>query len=287
MTISLSSSAMLVDLSISVWTARKKDKDTQAEVVKDKNALSGRAASVHKHLLADAEPLLAVGRFASDCRSWLYHNTLPWSDNGARLLPTKNFFTFKTELTQREAHFWSLVTVFEREYPALVTSMAMQLGDLFKRDEYPAASTIASKFGFYPQFSPVPEAGDFRVDVPSDALAALRSEYAAVAEQRVEQAMRDAWNRLHDVVKHMYDKLQPPKEGDKTKRIHATMLTNAGELCAVLTSLNISNDPKLEEARRQLESIVTRLDTDSLRESPELRESTRTQLESVLDKFSF
>ena len=286
MTISLSSSAMLVDLSISVWTARKKDKGTEAEVVTNKKALSSKAASVHKHLLADAEPLAVIGRFASDCRSWLYLNTLPWSDNGARLLPTKNFFTFKQELARREAHFWSLVSVFEREYPALVTSMALQLGDLFKRDEYPAAESIASKFGFYPQFSPVPEAGDFRVDIPSDALDALRKEYGTLADQRLEAAMKDAWNRLHDVVKHMYDKLQPVKEGEPTKRIHETMLTNAGELCSVLTALNIANDPKLEEARRQLESIVGRLDTKSLREVPELRESTRTQLAGVLDKFA-
>lgn len=288
MTVNISTSAMLVELNISVWTGRKKDKETEAEVVKGKNAKSSKAASVHKHLLADAEPLMAVARFASDCRSWLYHNTLPWSDSGARLLPTKNFFTFKEELSRREAHFWALVSVFEREYSALVTSMALQLGDLFKRDEYPKASDIASKFGFRPQFSPVPEAGDFRVDVAADALADLRKQYASEAERRVEQAVRDAWNRLHDTVKHMYDKLTPAADPNApTKRIHETMLANAGELCGVLSALNITNDPVLEDARRKLESIVLRIDTKSLRESPELRESTRKQLESVLDKFSF
>lgn len=285
--ISLATSAMLVELNISVWTARKKDKNTQAEVIKDKSAASSKAASVHKHLMADAEPLMAISRFAADCRSWLYHNTLPWSDNGARLLPTKNFFTFKQEMTARETHFWQLVGVFEREYSTLVTSMALQLGTLFKRDEYPAVSTIAAKFGFYPQFSPVPEAGDFRVDIASDALAMLKNQYAAAAERRVEAAMQDAWNRLHDTVKHMYDKVQPAKDGEPTKRIHETMLANAGELCAVLTSLNITGDPKLEEARRKLEAIVSRTDTKSLREVPEQREAVRKQLDDILDKFAF
>lgn len=286
--VNISTAAMLVELNISVWTARKKDKDTEAEVVKDKKAKSSKAASVHKHLLADAEPLMAIGRFASDCRSWLYHNTLPWSDTGARLLPTKNFFTFKEELTRREAHFWVLVGAFEREYSALVTSMALQLGDLFKRSEYPKAEEITSKFGFRPQFSPVPEAGDFRIDVAADALADLRKQYAAEADRRVEQAMRDAWDRLHDTVKHMYDKMVPPADPDApTKRIHETMLTNAGELCGVLGALNITNDPALEEARRKLHAIIQRVDTKSLRESPELRESTRKQLESVLNKFAF
>ena len=77
---------------------------------------------------------------------------------------------FKQEMSKREAHFWALVSAFERDYPILITSMALQLGTLFKRDEYPDPRTITSKFGFRPQFSPVPEAGDFRVDVAADAL---------------------------------------------------------------------------------------------------------------------
>jgi len=281
----IASSAMLVDLRISVWTARKLDRDTQAEVVRDKQAKSARAASVHKHLLADAEQLKVIERFASECRAWLYMSTLPWSDNGSRLLPTAAFFTFKEELNRRETHFWSLVRNFEREYPTLITAMAMQLGSLFKRTDYPDPRTIVDKFGFSPTFSPVPEAGDFRVDVPSDALKELKDKYAKEADQRVETAMRDAWDRLHTCIRHMHDKLVAPKEGEPTKRIHTTMIANAAELCAVLTTLNITGDPKLEEARRNLENIVMRTDTQSLREVPEQRESTRKQLAEILDKF--
>lgn len=285
MTKSISTSAMLVDLRISVWTARRKDKNTEAQIIHDSNARSNKAASVHKHLLADAEPLMAVGRWSSDCRAWLYLNTLPWSDNGARLLPTAQFFSFKQEMTQREQHFWQLVHTFEREYPVLITSMALQLGSLFNRNEYPDPSTIATKFGFYPQFSPVPEANDFRLDVPADALRELQANYAAASDARVEAAMRDAWQRLHDTIVHMKDKLEPSEDG-KTKRIHATLLTNAGELCSVLTALNITGDPRLEEARRALEGVVERTDTVSLRESPEMRASVKAQVDSILDKFS-
>jgi len=286
MTTSISSAAMLVDLRISVWTARKKAKDEEAQLIQDSNARSAKAASVHKHLLADAEPLMAVGRWASDCRQWLYLHTLPWSDNGARLLPTAQFFTFKTEVTQRETHFWQLVHAFEQQYPVLITSMALQLGSLFKRSEYPDPRDIVSKFGFYPTFSPVPEAGDFRVDIPSDALKELKANYSAEADRRVELAMKDAWDRLHATIVHMREKLEPSTDG-KTKRIHATMLGNAGELCSVLTALNITGDPKLEEARRKLEGIVDRTDTESLRDSEDLRASVKKQLDDLNDKFNF
>ena len=283
---SISDKAMLVDLRISVWTARKKDKNTEAKVVKDNNALSAKAASVNKHLMADAEALAAVGRFAGECRQWLYLNTLPWSDSGARLLPTSGFFTFKTELTKREQNFWQLVTNFEREYPALITQMALQLGSLFNRNEYPAPDVIHEKFGFAPEFSPVPDAGDFRVSVSADALDELRAEYEAASQRKLEKAIKTAWETLHETAEHMVDKLQPVKEGEPTKRIHETMLTNALQVCKALKHLNITNDAALEDARRNLERIVEAVDTKSLREVPELRETVRSQLSVVLDKFS-
>lgn len=283
----IATSALLVELNISVWTARRKDKSTEAEIIGSKNAKSSKAASVHKHLLADAAPLMDIQRFATECRTWMYFNTLPWSDGGARLLPTKNFFTFKQELNAREAHFWVLVKKFETEYPVLITAMALQLGQLFKREEYPDPLTIASKFGFNPQFSPVPVAGDFRVDIAQDALEQLKSEFTTMADRRIEDAMREAWERLHTTIRHMHDKLTAPEDPNApTKRIHETMLSNAGQLCAALTALNVTNDPKLEEARRKLETIISRTDTKSLREVPEQRDSVRKQLGDIMDKFN-
>ena len=286
MTKSISSAAMLVNLRISVWTARKKDKETEAHIVRDAGARSDRALSAHKNLLADAAPLVAINKFASDCRQWFYFNTLAWDDDGRRLLPTATFFTVKQEAADRDRHFWQLVHTFEQEYPALISAAALQLGSLFKRSEYPDHRTIVDKFSFNLTFSPVPEVGDFRVDVPADALKELRSSYESEANARVESAMKDAWDRLHTTIVHMQEKLTPSEDG-KTKRIHETMLTNAGELCAVLSALNITGDPKLEEARRKLEAIVERTDTVSLREVPDMRESVKKQLAEISDKFDF
>ncbi len=45
--------AMLVDLQISIYSGRKQDKRTQAEVTLSKGANSKKAASVYKSLFAD------------------------------------------------------------------------------------------------------------------------------------------------------------------------------------------------------------------------------------------
>ena len=59
----ISSSAMLVDLSLSVWTGRKLDKSVSAEVDVSKNT-KGRAGNYHKNLLAGSEKLAEIGKLS-------------------------------------------------------------------------------------------------------------------------------------------------------------------------------------------------------------------------------
>ena len=55
----ISSSSMLVELSISVWTGRRLDKRASSEVVASNHANVG-VASVNKKLLGDCEELVAI-----------------------------------------------------------------------------------------------------------------------------------------------------------------------------------------------------------------------------------
>ena len=50
---------MLVELSISTWTARKKDKQASEDVTRSNGADSG-AASVNKNLLSGCDELTAI-----------------------------------------------------------------------------------------------------------------------------------------------------------------------------------------------------------------------------------
>ena len=52
--------AMLVDLQISLYSGRKQDKATQAEVTQSKSAKSSKAASVYKSLFAECAELDAI-----------------------------------------------------------------------------------------------------------------------------------------------------------------------------------------------------------------------------------
>ena len=87
---SISSGAMLVELSISTWTGRKLDKRASQDVVQANGADTG-TANVHKKLLGDCQELVAVQKFGANSRNIHYSSTMPWSDVGWRMLTTKAF----------------------------------------------------------------------------------------------------------------------------------------------------------------------------------------------------
>lgn len=287
----IGSNAMLVELNIPLWTARKMDKKVSEEVDVTKGTRA-RGGNYNKNLLAGSDKLERIGKIAGAARTWHYENTLPWTDKGARLLPMKSFFDYKKTLNNFEVQFTQAVNEFCIEYPQLVSKSAFTLGDLFDRDEYPDVEKVRNKFGFKYSFSPVPEAGDFRVDVEEEALTELKEQYESMYKKKLDEAMQDTWQRLHDVLTHMSEKLSfvddaVDEQGNKVKRspFHATTITNAVELCGLLTKLNITNDPKLEQARQKLERALVGIDADTVKESQEIRHSVKAKVDAILDMF--
>jgi hypothetical protein len=280
----ISSSAMLVDLGISVWTGRKLDKSVSAEIDINKNAKT-KAGNYHKNLLAGSEKLAEINKIATSVRNWHYTQTSPWSDSGTRLLPATLFMTYKSHLTQYEKMFTDAVTEFMAEYDDLVTKSAFQLGDLFNRDDYPSVDKIANKFAFNYFFSPVPESGDFRVDIGEAGMQELRDRYENAYKSKIETAMTDAWSRMHEVLSHMSERLDY-QEGETKKIFRDSLVENARDLCDVLKHLNITGDLKLEEMRKNLEKQLSNVSAEDLREDDGLRNQTKEVVDQMLKKFS-
>ena len=278
---------MLTELNISVWTANKIDKDASRKVADDNNAAAD-SGHFRKNLMAGSTLRKDIADYAAGCRLWHNTRTMPWADRGPRLLPTSLFFDYKTEANARETYFNNKVSEFLLAYPRLVQTAQNYLGDLFNRDDYPHPDEVASKFGFRLVFSPVPDAGDFRLDLPKQELDAMRLQYEAHANERVEAAMQEQWGKLRDMVFRMSEKLTEPDDGDEDKRRwHDTFLTNAQEMCGMLTHLNITRDPTLEEARRGLERAIAGVDIDDIKGSEDTRTDVKGKLDDILKQYEW
>ena len=285
----LDTCAMLVEFNASVWTARKLDKGTTDEVISTKSAMAKDAARVNKNLLAGRPELDAINQQIGKVRTFVYDNTLPWSDSGLRLLPTVNFMAFTAKMGEYEEEFNRMVDDFVQTYPTLITAQAMALGDMFKRDEYPTAQAIAEKFRFRVGYMPVPTAGDFRVDVGNEAQAELKQQLEKLQAERVETAMADVRARLGEHLRRMSDRLAVDViNGEvKTRRFHDSLVSGALELCDIVKSLNVVGDANLEDTRRSLANLLSGVEPDDLRKNMEVRTDVRVQVDQLLDKFAF
>lgn len=335
-TISIATSAMIGSLNISVWEARKLDKSTQAEVLANKGAKSRRAATVSKHLFSECPSLEAIKTLRGEARVWFNNATLPWDDNGGRLITTAQYVRVMDQATKYEQRFNTLITAFLGVYQTEISKQAFEMGSLFDRSEYPPVNEVRGKFRFALGVSPVPLAGDFRVDIGNEAAAQLKAQYERALADRVSGAVADTWQRIKAQVEWVHERMTavldhdpdaveeqpimgPVKVGTrevpvyddygnvvgseikdvfeegvvrmdiKKKRrpkLYDSMLEQGLELCTLLKDLNVTNDPRLEQARQDLEAALTRVDLDSLKESTELQKATKTAMQDILNKFS-
>jgi hypothetical protein len=294
--ISIASSAMLVELSIGAWTARKLDKKVSTQVDLDKNTKT-RVGNYNKNLLAGTGFLDTIQKYASSARNWHLTQTLPWSDNGLRLLPMSNFIAYKENLATLEKNYTALVDKFVVAYPNLVSAAAFQLGDLFDREEYPDVEKVARKFKFGVNYMPVPMAGDFRIDINEEAKSEIVASCEKAYADRLNNAMKDAWDRLHKVLIRMSDRLDvdwvdADEDEDRGKVIKPrvfkdTMLEEATELVDLLSHFNVAKDPNMEQARMDLARAIQHHDSTDLRQNMIAREAVKAKVDAILNKFSF
>ena len=110
--------AMLAAVHISIWTAVKHDRKVSRDVADQHGAHQG-AGRYNKQLLRGADKLEELRTLAGQIRQYFYKITLPWSDEGFRLLPANFYFDLMARMREFEAELragsrklpWRLPTV--------------------------------------------------------------------------------------------------------------------------------------------------------------------------------
>lgn len=282
--ITIASSAMLVDLTIRGYTGRKQDKAVSDEVAGAKQAKS-RAGTYQKNLFANCKELASIQGYDQMIRAWHAARTLPWSDHGPRLLPTKGYFDYMRELAQHENIRTALVDEFEKEYKTIIQSAQFELGALFNVDDYPDVSEIRHRFQMHYNIYPLPEAGDFRVDIGNEGLEELRKNFEEAQERRIADAMQDVRDRVKDAVSKLSNQLRIEPDGTKGK-VYESTVEACIELCDAMGDLNLTGDPEIEQMRRELRNTVEYCDAKDLRKDEGSRMQTKKELDHLLEKFS-
>jgi hypothetical protein len=281
----LANRAMLAGVRISVWSARRVDKRVTAETNAAHNAASD-AGRYNKALLAK-DALAAVTAAASAARLAHYARTLPWMDDGARILPAAAYKDYADAMRTIRFQFETAVADFVANYDGFVQDARARLNGMFNPDEYPTADEIAGKFNFTTRVLPMPDAADFRVDLGDAVADAIRADITRDTQDALAAAQRDVWNRITTVVSHMVEKLNgyapAMRPGDKVTGIFRdSLVENVRELVAILPALNLTNDATLTSVTARLERELCTHDADALRDNDGLRQETADNAAAIL-----
>ncbi len=276
----LGSSAMLVEVNISAWAGRKKDKLASAKVTQDAQAKKG-IANVTKHLLGNADTLKAIQTHITAARNMHSNMTMPWSNSGLRLLPTAQYFNYSEAMSQMQNEFDALKTKFLNSYNDEVINVQLKLGSLFSRDDYPLIETLDSKFAFRMNYMPLPDVGDFRVDVGNEALLEIKQKYEDFYSTQYNTAMNDVWTRLHKALTNMSERLDYGSKEDK-KVFRDTLVGNVNDMIELLRVCNVTKSVQMSDMANKLEDAMSGVTADALREDDTFRAETKAAVDAVM-----
>jgi len=322
--ISIASCARLCELSISVSTGSKQDRDATSKVNVDNNTSQDNVARVTKNIFAHSEILPEIVKFAAQVRQEHSKLSLPWNDAGQRLIPNAMIQRHMETIGQYRDEFESMVQEFQDELPLLREHAEVCLGDLYDPMDYPSddqiQSFIKSKFSFNLEYPPVPEAGGFLNGVLDDVKEDLNVMHQKGFDKKLQSATEDMWNRLAGCLQRLSTQLtdltdeevdakqrevdeKAKAKGKKSrtvpasKRIHETLLPSALEICDALKAFNLTQDPVLEKKRRELKAIIDSYDVDTLKdktdgayyrhEMVEKVNEVKKSVDDITSKFSF
>jgi len=256
---------MLGKLTIKLWSGRKFDKRV-TKTATDHYGADQEAGRFNK-LLVKKDSVKAYQKKANEIRAWFYDNSLPWKDNGQRLIKNTELERVKREYRQHTDELDAIVNDFALDYLNLITLARSDLNGMFNPDDYPSADELKNKFfwSFDPEPLPmVPE--DFRTSLSDEQVNEIRADLEQRNAQAIKDAMKDAWERLYVAIAKMEERLS-----DFDAVFRDSLINNICELCEILPRLNITEDPDLEKMRIEALDKLCSYDTDNLRKNPSYR----------------
>ncbi|MFC5862091.1 hypothetical protein ACFPT7_07285 [Acidicapsa dinghuensis] len=268
--------AMLAAVHVSIWTAVKHDKKVSNEVARSHGA-STSAGRYNKQLLMGAEKLEEIRTLAGQIRQHFYKVSLPWSDEGFRLLPAHLYFDLTKAMREFDASFQAAVDAFLLVYPSYIEQVRPSLNGLFQAEDYPSADKLRKKFGVKLEFLPIPSGNDFRVDLSAEEQARVARDIDRGVREALTRGNDDLWKRLREVVSHMVDRLNDPES-----RFHSSLVTNVIDLVEILPRLNVADDADLNRFATQVRDSLCNHSARDLKKNEDLRVATASEAAGIV-----
>ena len=277
--------AMLVKISIGLPGLRRKDKETSAEIKRDKN-LGEDSGQWQKQLYPDTAVKKPKGltKDAAPTNAWVWQSqfragvkelTLAWPDEGFRLLPMTKHHEFTAYARTQTPVFEAMIDKFVANLADYEKWARVEHNGTFDPKFY-GEDWVRCQFRFRVELRPIP--GDDQFSNGISAMVGATNVDECVREALAE-ANKDLFGRLIAPVQKMVEALK-----QKGKTFRDSLITNVGDVIANVESLNVTGDPALSDLCKQMRDKLAVQDPERLRKRPLVRDQAVKDAEDILDR---
>jgi hypothetical protein len=281
------STALLADLTISMWGAERTDRKLMEEVKTQHNAV-GNVGRTIKNLLAGCDTQLKATRAAyAAARTAHYQLTLPWVSNphaerqaGPRLLPTMLFEKYLTEMSRLKKLALAELDKFVTEYPTLAAQAQVNLAGMAVASDYPTPEYVRAAFNLAFDFEPIAPASAFS-GLPEHFVERLGAGLRRKQESAAQQAQAAMWERVKQTLEPLIERLSKPDAMFKT-----STLEHVRDLIVLLPGFNVTGDPRITTVVDDIRSMLSGVSATTVREDATRRADVVNRARAVTDKLN-
>ena len=270
--------ALLATFNTSMWSIARQDKRLTQHAVRDIENGGRKVGRFVKNRIDPSEQAWRnICRARDAARAVHYAYTLPWQE-GLRLVNPVALEEYEDRMKEAENAFWKAVEHFMTVADSLINDARQTLGPYFRESDY--ADLKRDAFDFNVTLQPMAHNAQF--DAVAELIGAEKAAELAqdLKDQQAKQwhaATRDVWERVYKALKHASDKLH------HGERLHDSVMDNLQELTGLLPLLNVTNDPQLEQARKELVALFKQFSSLSVKDKSN-RSSCASRVDAILSK---
>lgn len=267
-----------VKLSFSWMGTQRKLSDAQTKQAADMFEASTELVTASKRLIDTKHPAYkAVTAIKSQAAAFWRGITLPYPQEGVRLIRQEDVSGFETRMQEFKAQLEAAVANLQLEYETIKEKAREKLGSLYNSEDYPA--NLDGVFAISWEYPPI-EPPRYLMQFNPQLYAQEQNKIQRRFEDAVALAEQAFAEELSGLVSHLIERLTE-EPGGKKKAFRASTIENFKEFYENFRRMNVRSNAELETLISQANELVSGVDPRDLRQNQELQSTLRTQMSEL------
>mgnify|MGYP003672482124 CR=1 FL=1 len=149
---------------------------------------------------------------------------------------------------------------------------------------FPSVEACAELFHSDVEVRPVPEAGDFRVAMSAEDKQKIVTQMQRKNDERVTQVTSECFDRAYSAISNMVERLEAFDPDKKGAKLYDSLVGNVRDIADLLPSLNVGDDPRLEQLAKDIGLRLTETDASTLKKDEGKRQEVADNARQIMNQ---